>query len=103
MSGLKFCCEAGDVIGCHRVVIVPTFDVGDKTISEIRDETVRVIHKMADYAEPHGMTLAFEFVGYPNCSVNTFGQAYDIVKTVNRDSVGVVLDCFHFHAMGFPL
>ena len=100
MSGLKFCCEAGDVIGCHRVVIVPTFDVGDKTLTEIREETVRVIHKMADYAEPRGMTLAFEFVGYPNCSVNTFGQAYDIVKTVNRDSVGIVLDCFHFHAMG---
>jgi len=100
MSGLKFCCEAGRIIGCGRVVIVPTFDVGDKTIAEIREETVRVVHIMADYAEPFGMKLAFEFVGYPNCSVNTFGQAYDIVKTANRANVGVVLDCFHFHAMG---
>lgn len=100
MSGLKFCCEAGRIIGCGRVVIVPTFDVGNKTIAEIRDETVRVIRIMSDYAEPFGMKLAFEFVGYPNCSVNTFGQAYDIVKTADRANVGVVLDCFHFHAMG---
>ncbi len=100
MRGLQFCCEAGHIIGCKRVVIVPTFDVGSKTITEIREECVRVINIMADYAEPRGMTLAFEFVGYPNCSVNTFGQAYDIVKAVNRKSVGVVLDCFHFHAMG---
>lgn len=100
MDGLKFCAKAGEMIGCKRVVIVPTFDVGDKTITEIREETVRVIHIMADYAEPFGLSLAFEFVGYPNCSVNTFAQAYDIVKTVNRKNVGVVLDCFHFHAMG---
>ncbi|MDR6227177.1 sugar phosphate isomerase/epimerase [Desmospora profundinema] len=40
-----------------------------------------------------------EFCGYPNCSVNTFGQAYDIVEAVNRESVGLVLDCFHFYAM----
>ena len=100
MDGLKFCCEAGKIIGCDRVVIVPTFDIGNKTISEIRTETVRVIHIMSDFAQPYGMKLAFEFVGYPNCSVNTFGQAYDIVKTADRPNVGVVLDCFHFHAMG---
>ncbi len=100
MSGLKFCCEAGRVIGCSRVVVVPTFDVGNKTIGEIREETVRVLHIMADYAAPFGMQLAFEFVGYPNCSVNTFAQAYDIVKAADRDNIGVVLDCFHFHAMG---
>ena len=100
MRGLQFCCEAGRIIGCNRVVIVPTFDVGNKTITEIREETVRIINIMADYAEPFGMKLAFEFVGYPNCSVNTFGQAYEIIKTVDRKNVGIVLDCFHFHAMG---
>ena len=82
------------------MVIVPTFDVGGKTKTEIREETVRVIHILADYAEPRGMNLCFEFVGYPNCSVNTFGQAYEIVKTADRKNVGIVLDCFHFHAMG---
>ena len=99
MNGLKFCCDIGDIIDCHKVVIVPTFDVGNKTIPQIHAETVRVINIMADYAAPRNMKLAFEFVGYPNCSVNTFGQAYDIIKAVNRENVGIVLDCFHFYSM----
>ncbi len=103
MKGLAFVCEAGQVIGCNKVVIVPTFDVGNRTISEIETETVRVITIMADYAEKSDMKLAFEFVGYPYCSVNTFGQAYGIVKKVDRENVGIVLDCFHFHSMGSRL
>jgi 2-keto-myo-inositol isomerase len=103
MNGLKFVCYAGSIIDCKKVVIVPTFDVGSKTITEIENETVRVINIMADYAEDFFMKLAFEFVGYPNCSVNTFGQAYNIVKSVNRENVGIVLDCFHFHSMGSRL
>ncbi len=103
MKDLAFVCEAGQVIGCYKVVIVPTFDVGNRTISEIETETIRVIDIMADYAEKSGIKLAFEFVGYPNCSVNTFGQAYSIVKKVDRKNVGIVLDCFHFHSMGSRL
>jgi 2-keto-myo-inositol isomerase len=103
MELLGFVCDAGQVIGCNKVIIVPSFDIGHYTISQIEDETVRVINIMADYAQKFGMELAFEFVGYPNCSVNTFGQAYNIVKRVDRDNVGIVLDCFHFNSMGSRL
>ncbi|XEC94655.1 sugar phosphate isomerase/epimerase family protein [Paenibacillus tarimensis] len=96
---LKFLCEVGNIIQCKKIIVVPTFDVGDYTREQIKSETVRVLHELAEMAEPHGVSLAFEFVGYPNCSVNTFGEAYDIVSTVDRPNVGVVLDCFHFHAM----
>jgi 2-keto-myo-inositol isomerase len=71
----------------------------DKTIREIRRESIRVLNDLADTAERYNMKLAYEFVGYPNCSVNTFGQCYEIIHELNRDSVGLVLDCFHFHAM----
>jgi 2-keto-myo-inositol isomerase len=100
---LKFLCDVGDVINCKKIIVVPTFDVGDYTVAQIRNETVSELNKLADIAAPFGVSLALEFVGYPSCSVNTFGQAYDIVKTVNRDNVGVVLDCFHFHAMNSRL
>lgn len=99
MSDLEFVCDMGKLIGCSKVVVVPTFDVGNKTVKEIHDETVAVLNKMADYAALHGMNLAFEFVGYPNCSVNTYGAAYGIVKEVDRPNVGIVLDCFHFYSM----
>lgn len=89
----------GKTIGCSKVVVVPTFDVGDHTIDAIREESIKALNTLADIAKPYGMKLAYEFVGYPACSVNTFGQTYDIVEAVNRDDVGMVLDCFHFHAM----
>jgi 2-keto-myo-inositol isomerase len=98
-NDLRFLCEIGEVINCKTVIAVPTFDIGDYTKLEIKKETVRVLHELAQLAEPYGVRLALEFCGYPNCSVNTFAQAYDIVQEVNRDNVGIVLDCFHFYAM----
>ncbi|HBK67876.1 MAG TPA: isomerase [Firmicutes bacterium] len=97
---LKFLCEVGEKINCKKIVVVPTFDIGAYTKSQIKDESIRVLNELADTAENYGVKLAYEFVGYPNCSVNTFGQTYEIVKSLNRNSVGMVLDCFHFHAMG---
>lgn len=96
---LEFLCQVGDEINCRKIVVVPSFDIGGYTKKQIKEESIKILNDLADSAERFGIKLAFEFVGYPNCSVNTFGQAYDIVKAVNRDSVGIVLDCFHFHAM----
>jgi 2-keto-myo-inositol isomerase len=102
-ADLKFLGETGEVIGCKKIVVVPTFDVGGYTKTQIKEESVRVLNELADCAGKYGVKLAYEFVGYPNCSVNTFGQTYEIIKAVNRDNVGMVLDCFHFHAMGSRL
>ncbi|SEN19939.1 sugar phosphate isomerase/epimerase family protein [Lihuaxuella thermophila] len=96
---LKFLCRIGEVIDCKKVIVVPTFDIGDYTQAQIKEETVRVLHELMELAQPFDMKLSLEFCGYPNCSVNTFGQAYEIVEEVNSDHVGIVLDCFHFHAM----
>lgn len=96
---LRFLCEVGSVIGCKKIIVVPTFDIGDYSRDVIKSETVRVLRLLSDRAQPYGVSLAFEFVGYPNCSVNTFSQAYEIVEAANRDNVGIVLDCFHFYAM----
>ncbi|MCK7606466.1 sugar phosphate isomerase/epimerase [Geobacillus stearothermophilus] len=103
LRDLQFLCEIGQQIGCKTVIAVPTFDVGDYTKSEIKAETVRVLRELAEFSEPYGVKIAFEFCGYPNCSVNTFTQAYEIVKAVESSQVGLVLDCFHFHAMNSQL
>ena len=102
MKGLDLFCEAGKEIDCSRVVIVPTPDVGNKTIAQIMASSLEAIKAIDARSRKNGwpMKLAFEFVGYPNLCVNTFGQAYDIVQAANMDNLGIVLDCFHFHAMG---
>lgn len=96
---LQFLCKVGEKINCKKIVVVPTFDIGHYTKTQIKEESIRALNDLADTAEKYGVKLAYEFVGYPNCSVNTFSQTYDIVKAVNRESIGMVLDCFHFHAM----
>lgn len=105
MNSLDLFCEVGREINCDRVVIVPTPDVGNKTITEIHEDSIKAIHEIDARARRNGwpLKLALEFVGYPNLCINTFKQAYDIVQCADMDNVGIVLDCFHFHAMGSRL
>ena len=97
---LKYLCETGQKIGCKNIVVVPLVSEKKFTKTQIKESSVQVLRELGAIAEQYGIRLAVEFVGHPQCTINTFGQAYDIVKAVNRDNVGLVLDCFHFHAMG---
>jgi len=49
------------------------------------------------------MRISVEFLGHPAASINTFAQAYGIIQDVDRDNVGLTLDCFHFYGMGSRL
>jgi 2-keto-myo-inositol isomerase len=64
---LRFLCETGQQINCKKIVVVPTFDIGDYTKTQIKEESVRVLHELGDFADKYGVKLAYEFVGYPNC------------------------------------
>lgn len=92
--------EVGKKLGIQYVVAVPLVTEEKILKQNIKESCVEVLTELSDIAEPYGIRIAVEFVGHPQCTVNTFGQAYDIVESVNRDNVGLVLDCFHFHAMG---
>ncbi|EIW20497.1 MULTISPECIES: sugar phosphate isomerase/epimerase family protein [Pelosinus] len=97
---LQYMCKVGQKIGCPNIVVVPLVGTDKFTYAQIKESSVKVLHELADIAEKYSIRLAIEFVGHPQCTINTFGQAYDIVQAVNRNNVGLVLDCFHFHAMG---
>ncbi|MCM3413184.1 2-keto-myo-inositol isomerase [Metabacillus litoralis] len=95
--------EVAGKIGAQYVVAVPLVTENKILKTEIKDSCVDVLTELSDLAEPYGVKIALEFVGHPQCTVNTFGQAYDIVQAVDRENVGLVLDAFHFHAMGSNL
>jgi len=95
--------ETGKKLGIKYVVAVPLITEEKILKQDIKNSCVEVLTELSDIAEPYGIKIALEFVGHPKCTVNTFTQAYDIVQTVNRENVGLVLDCFHFHAMGSNL
>lgn len=85
-------------IGCPYIVVVPGKLPDGATKEQIVDESVRVLNELADIAEPHGVSLAFEFLGQTDCSVQTLDLCNEIVEKVNRPNVGNVIDTFHFYA-----
>ncbi|MBP2034091.1 2-keto-myo-inositol isomerase [Clostridium algifaecis] len=99
----KYLCEVGQKIGCNTIIAVPLVTTEKITKTKIKESCVKVLNELADIGEKYGIRIAVEFLGHPQATVNTFGQAYDIIKTVNRDNVGITLDCFHFHGMGSNL
>lgn len=85
-------------IGCPYIVVVPGKLPEGATKDQIVDESVRVLNELADIADAHGVSLAFEFLGQTDCSVQTLDLCNEIVEKVNRDNIGNVLDTFHFYA-----
>jgi 2-keto-myo-inositol isomerase len=85
-------------IGCPYIVVVPGKLPPAAAEHQIIDESVEVLNELADIAEPFGVSLAFEFLGQTDCSVQTLDLAKKIVDKVNRSNVGLVLDTFHFYA-----
>lgn len=85
-------------IGCPYIVVVPGKLPENATKEEIIEESVKVLNELADIAEKHNVSLAFEFLGQTDCSVQTLDLCNEIVEKVNRPNIGNVLDTFHFYA-----
>ncbi|ALC83571.1 MULTISPECIES: 2-keto-myo-inositol isomerase [Bacillus] len=100
ISEFKKMVKTANQLGVKYIVAVPLVTKEKIRKSEIKGSCVDVLKELSDIADPYDIKIALEFVGHPECTVNTFGQAYDIIQTVDRENVGLVLDCFHFHAMG---
>ncbi len=85
-------------IGCPYVVVVPGKLPENASKEEITEESVRVLNELGDIAEKYNVSLAFEFLGQPDCSVQTLDFCNEIVEKVNRANIGNVIDTFHFYA-----
>lgn len=93
--------EISAAIGCPYVLSVPgALRQGPKTDEETIEESVRVLNELADIAEPHGIKIGFEFLGEAGNSVTTLDLGSRIVNIVGRESVGNVIDTYHFYAGG---
>jgi 2-keto-myo-inositol isomerase len=92
-------CEISAAIGCPYVLSVPgALRQGPKTDDETIEESVRVLNELADIAEPHGIKIGFEFLGEAGNSVQTLDLGSRIIELVGRESVGNVIDTYHFYA-----
>jgi len=93
-------CRVAAQISCPYVVVVPSPLPPGAGRSEVIQESSRVLTELGEIAEKHGVGLAFEFLGQRGCSVQTLAIADEIVRSVGRPNVGLVIDSFHFYAGG---
>ncbi|HKP88274.1 MAG TPA: sugar phosphate isomerase/epimerase [Blastocatellia bacterium] len=96
-------CEIASGIGCPYVVIVPGRTPQGATRADVIEESASCLSHLGGAAQRHGVGLAFEFLGQPDCSVQTLDLADEIVRRVARPNVGLVIDSFHFYAGGSSL
>ena len=61
------------------------------------DDSVKVLNELADIAEPYGVKLSFEPIGDRKWCCNSVRQALEIVEAVDRDSVGLTVDCINVY------
>ena len=100
----KQLCAWAQALGCDKIVVVPSrTPASGASRSQIRAESVRVLRDLAALAQPYGVKLAFEFLGFAWCSVRTLAQCWEIVEETARDNVGLVIDTCHFYAGGSSL
>lgn len=91
-------CKIAGEIDCPYVVVVPGKLPENATKDEIIEESVKVLNELGDIAEKHNVSLAFEFLGQTDCSVQTLDLCNEIVEKVDRENIGNVIDTFHFYA-----
>jgi 2-keto-myo-inositol isomerase len=96
-------CRVAEAIGCETILVVPSPRPKRASIAAIEKESVRVLRTLSQLAQPYGVRLAYEFLGFADCSVNSLTQCAAIVEKVARPNVGLVLDTFHFFAGGSTL
>ena len=94
-----FACDTASKIGAPYLVVVPahTPEWNVHTEREVTEECVRVLNELADLAEPYGVRLAFEPIGDRHWSCNSLRHATEIIQAVDRESVGLVVDCINFY------
>ncbi|MEN2665967.1 sugar phosphate isomerase/epimerase [Listeria aquatica] len=94
-------------IECEYICAVPSnldnTEKGKTLVPEVNESCVRVLTELSDLAKPYGVKIAIEFIGIPENTVNTFEQAYEIVRAIDRDNVGLVYDTFQFTGMNSSL
>jgi len=86
-------------VGCPCIVVVPgPLPKGGASRESVISESIKVLTELCDISAAHDVSLAFEFLGQTDCSVPTLDLAAEIVREVNREDLGVVIDSFHFYA-----
>ena len=84
-------------IECPWVLVVPGPTDG-RTDAQVMKDTTAALREMADAAAEFGVSVAFEFMGFPWAAVRDVAGAWAVVQEANRPNLGIIVDTAHFYA-----
>ena len=92
-------CIIAQEISNPYIVVVPSSGdhINNYTYEEIKADSIRILDILAKISEKYNVKLAFEPIGKSNCAVKSIKQGWEIVKAIDRDSVGLVIDIFNLY------
>ena len=99
-------CEACRAIGSRYMIIVPFLQkdpAGGPYAGKKEDpfrSSVRILKELSERAQAYEVNLCFEIVGFDRSSVRSIKEADEIVKAVDRENVGFVLDSYNLYLNG---
>ncbi|NPV69633.1 MAG: sugar phosphate isomerase/epimerase [Firmicutes bacterium] len=95
---MKDCIDNAVLMGAHHVLVVPTNTLYGQTLEDSRGTFIRSLETVCDHAEMRGMRLGIEVV-YPRLSgyLNHTSQAIQVIRDLQSDMVGVVIDTGHLN------
>lgn len=97
-------CAMAQAIGCPTIVVVPGAAPSRETgWDEIVREYAAVLADLCRIAQPYGIRLAFEPLGFGWSAVRTPRGAWEIVQKAGCSNLGLVIDAAHFYAGGGQL
>lgn len=95
-------CKWAAELGSPYVIAVPA--LGRLRATPFRQgEIVAVLRDLAGVARNAGVRLGFEFIGTANSAVRTLAETRSIVEALEDETVGLVIDAFHFYTGGSTL
>jgi 2-keto-myo-inositol isomerase len=94
-----FACECANEIENPYIIMVPSMgpEMINKSETEVFNDSIESLIKFAEISKPYGIKLAFEPIGDPRWCVRSLKQCWEIIRTINRDDVGIVLDAFNLY------
>lgn len=94
---LIWLCEIADYIGAPYLVTAPLFNESAREYEEIKHDLIDLYRRLSDIASKYKVKLGFEFISHSDAMVPTLKKALEIIKSIDRDNVGLIFDMFAFY------
>ncbi len=94
--------ELSSALECNLIVATPSLLKNREKYSSnaIIHETIKALKELVKLGEDLGVRVGFEFLGFSNSSIRTLDETLNILKAIDSDYVGVIVDSFHFYTGG---